>query len=85
MQDLPNLDFLRACAVLAAITYLLPHRPLALQFLALLGSVFVFSVAAHHGLKRPRIYLGSRVAQEAERSLETHRLHELRIPDAEIG
>ena len=85
MQDLPNLDLLRTCTVLAVIAYLLPRRPLAQQLLGFLGSLVVFSVAAYHGLELPRIRLGSRVAQKAKRSLEARRRHDLRIPEAEIG
>ena len=64
--------------------YLLPHRPLAVQLAVSLGSLAVLSVGAYHGLERPLMRVGSRLAQRAERAFEQRESPRLRIPEAEI-
>ena len=64
--------------------YLMPHRPLALQLTVIVGSVAALSVAAYHGLERPLMRLGSRVAQRAEHALEQRQSGRLRIAEAKI-
>ena len=64
--------------------YLLPHRSPALQLVVFAGSLTLISLAAYHGLERPMMRLGSRLAQKTERRLEARQLGEFRIPEAEI-
>ena len=64
--------------------YLLPHQPVALQLVVVLGSLAALSFAAFHLLERPLIRLGSRLAQRAEHAFAQRELARTRIPEAEI-
>jgi len=64
--------------------YLMPHRPLVLQLLVMLGALTLFAVGGYHLIEKPMIKLGSVLAKRAEKRYEQKEFEQLHIPAAEI-